>query len=236
MAGYIADEKIWSDFEVDWKDVLLNQKRPFFHSSNKMFTRNGALRRAEEFYRVIEKHLSHAFCITVNIVKYQNLISSYAFPWSLVANKKFKKLWLPHYFMYLAFLEISTYEKQQLGLTGPVDFIFDETANYKDLVNDAFLYTFYSAERLGIEMAALGKPPSFRDDKNCTPLQAADLLAYLIRRAIVTTGNWAGSEMPWKKIKSIPTLIADLGDDYFLKRLDSAFSTENQIIYHSYNS
>lgn len=129
--------------------------------------------------------------------------------------------------MYQSFFEIAFYELGKLGLQGPVDFIFDDTTKYKSLITSGFKYTYNSALELGIIVYASGAFPVFQSDKVSAPLQAADLLARLIRTTVVNGVPWDGSQMPWKKGKSIYCLNVDLNERYFPGKFDEAFSKEN---------
>jgi len=46
--------------------------------------------------------------------------------------------------------------------------------------------------------------------------------------------TWTGSEMPWKKEKSVPCLSAHPGKEYFLQRLEASFSEKNMKTYDGY--
>lgn len=234
MAGYLADEEAWSSFNKDWSEVLAKQKKSYFHSSAKIFSRPGTTKNAEELYRVIEKHLKYAFCVIVDIASYRAVIEKFKFPDTFLHERDLRLLNDPLCLMYQAFFELSIYEQHKLGVEGPIQFIFDKTAKYQDMISLSFNYMLYSASQLGIPMNKFGPLPYFDDDKKTPALQAADLLSRLIRTTTEQEVKWTGSEMPWKKEKSIPCLIADAGEKYFLQRLESSFSKENADIYFRY--
>jgi hypothetical protein len=234
MAGYLAEEEVWNNFNKDWNEVLLKQKKKYFHSSAKIFSGSGSTKNAEMFYRVIEKHLEYAFCIIVDIASYRDVIKQFRFPDSFSHPQDIQRLRDPLCLMYQAFFELSLREQHKLGVEGQVQFIFDKTAKYQEMVSSGFNYMFYSASELGIGRDKFGEHPYFDDDKKIPALQAADLLTRLIRTAAEKGLTWTGSEMPWKKEKSVPCLICPLDEKYFLQRLKGSSSEKNMNIYDGY--
>lgn len=69
---------------------------------------------------------------------------------------------------------------QEIGVTVPVDFIFDEQGGIGD---EAAIQYDWVKKTMPPEISArMGARPIFRDDKLVVPLQAADMLAWHIRR------------------------------------------------------
>ncbi len=209
------------------------KRKKHFHSSAKIFSRPGSTKNAELFYRVIEKHLKYAICVIVDIASYRDVVEHFRFPDSFDL-RDIRLLRDPLCLMYQAFFELSLYEQHKLGVECPVQFIFDKTAKYQEIVSKSFNYMLYSASELGIGRDKFGEHPYFDDDKKIPALQAADLLTRLIRTATEKGLTWTGSEMPWKKEKSVPCLSAHLGEKYFLQRLEASFSEKNMNIYDGY--
>lgn len=68
--------------------------------------------------------------------------------------------------------------RRQIGITEPIDFIFDKhgsqaqvEAGYRRMVQDAPTF-----------LPELGNPPRFKNDTKFLPFQAADLLAWHVRK------------------------------------------------------
>lgn len=237
MAGYVAKPEAWDNFSAEWKEELDRQKKPFFSATKKIFSGGGSTRNAEKFYRIIERHADFGISVTTNIPNYRKLMDRIDFPAEFREIEEFKKLKDPFALMYQAFIELSLHDKETLlHIYEPIDFIFDETSKYKELISRSFKYTHYSATKVGIPLEKLGAMPIFEDDKKSLPLQAADLLARLVRNTEVIGVQWDGSQMPWNKNKRIPCLCVDLGEAYFLGRMKHSFSYENMKVYRDYQA
>lgn len=236
MAGYVASLDNWLKFNDSWDAQLQlrNQNKEYYHTNGGTLTGSLSKKEAEGFYRVIESHIESSFCVTVKVPEYRKLIASCKFPQSLMDDPDFKKLNEPHSLMYQAFFELAIHEKHKLGLSDPIEFIFDETARYRDVITRSFEYMYYSAQELGITKESLGSFPSFKNDKEVSPLQAADLLARIIRTTTQKGEQWDSSKMPWKPKKSIKCLTVELDDKYFLNRFDQVFSPQNYEVYERY--
>lgn len=225
MAGYIADSKTWELFSNDWKNILQVQNREYFHSNSNLFKSKPAQKSTEPFYRIIEKHLSHAICISTYVPSYRKVVEKY----NLGFDKKFKFdiSKQPHFFMYQAMLIASIYEGEKIGISEPVNFVFDKTETYEEEALRLFKYAYFPVKDDGNIRDKLGDTPRFEDDKNTPPLQAADLLSRIIRFQI-TEGRYNDSlRMPWEKRKHIPILQVDLHESYFEQQMDYAFSDKN---------
>lgn len=103
---------------------------------------------------------------------------------------------------------IRNYKKHcnQIGLAREVEFIFDKQMGAKARVADAWKFFESEAPRM---LDFMGGMPSFKNDEELAPLQAADLMAWWIRRQIAD--DLAGVprlEFPWEGKDQIPCLRA----------------------------
>ena len=87
------------------------------------------------------------------------------FPVSLTESPRYALLNDPHMFLYRAFIEFCFDERKKLGITEPVDLIFDETNKYEGIVTGIFNYLYHSAKALGLDVAAFGKKPVLKTMK-----------------------------------------------------------------------
>jgi hypothetical protein len=72
------------------------------------------------------------------------------------------------------------YLKDEEIINEPVDFIFDEQLYKSDVVQSA--YSIFLRDAPDQYRALIGARPRHKNDKRCLPLQAADMLAWHIRR------------------------------------------------------
>jgi len=70
---------------------------------------------------------------------------------------------------------------RDLGQTGKIDFIFDEQGDEPSALIQSDFDKFKAAATTDMR-DFIGSRPIFRDDKQFVPLQAADMLAWHIRR------------------------------------------------------
>ncbi len=73
--------------------------------------------------------------------------------------------------------------QKQLGIENiPIDFVFDDQGGLGD--EAAFFYRYLKQQHEPELECVLGSTPIFRDDKKVLPLQAADMMAWQVRREI----------------------------------------------------
>lgn len=92
----------------------------------------------------------------------------------------FKKKWMPravrgpYYFLVSGLIQQVANKQHQLGLEGPIDFIFDDQVMERaQIIKD-----WEALKRLSkAPKTLLGQTPEFRNDDTDLPLQAADMIA-----------------------------------------------------------
>jgi len=116
-----------------------------------------------------------------------------------------------------------TDNRDKVGLDGPVDFIFDEEVMEKTPLLKSWDWVI---ENISDEQREnVGHTPTFRDDEDFLPIQAADLAAWWGRRWWEEgAGGRAVPEPPWKARREIPTLYTK----YDEKRLREIFQATVQ--------
>ena len=120
-------------------------------------------------------------------------------------NHPYATLW---YFMITKYwIEIAS-----MGHQFPTDFIFDEQIGF----TESALRSWNKARAACLEHPnfpdqVIGSPPIFQDDKKFPPIQAADLLAWCIRRKL--TSDDLGKKLPEEarlNILEIPAMHLDM--------------------------
>jgi hypothetical protein len=179
LAGYVHDAAQWALFSNDWDAVLHEApvieyfKMSEAQNLSEQFRHWSAPQRDRKIERLIDVIVKHK-------------------PWSIqcsVSQRLFNEIVLP----------VAPYElrhpygvcfhgivigvariHREMGLTVPVDFIFDEQGSVGD---DAVVWYRQIKKHQSPEIRALmGSTPIFKSDRDVLLLQAADLLAWHVRR------------------------------------------------------
>lgn len=232
MAGFIAEQNVWADFDLDWREELNNQKKPFAHFKGKIFHGGRSKIDAEQFYRIIEKHISKAIVISCEVPAYRKFLDSNPFPKHILEARDSKKLQTPHLLMYRAFLEFCYDRRYMLDIDVPINLIFDSTRAYQDLCSGIFEYMFFSADYVGINKHHFGDTPEFRDDKKTPGLQAADLLALIVKNNLME--GMPLVNLPWQKNQKIDFLCCDVREQDFYKFISASKSAINESAFLEY--
>jgi Protein of unknown function (DUF3800) len=101
----------------------------------------------------------------------------------------------PYFFLYYRIIALAAQCCMREANPTPIDFVFDDQGKVGRAVLE--WYEFFAA-RLPKEMP-LGKKPVFGDEKECLPLQAADLFAWYGRRSALNSLNpsWDWQKNAW---------------------------------------
>ena len=98
---------------------------------------------------------------------------------------------------------IARNQRAALGVTDKIDFYFDEQAKEKGEIAEA--WEWYKEIAIGEHKDLLGSFPSFMDDKKLLPLQAADLVAWWVRKLAIEEADHVRRLMfPWVSERQIP--------------------------------
>lgn len=178
MAGYINSAEQWAKFSDDWDAELRAAPSIDYLHMVEATNLRGQFRGWDPADR------------DRKVCRLAKLIRGYR-PWSVevsVSGKEYREIMKPvspHLFggPYFAcfYATISVVEKyhRSMGLDVPVDFIFDENGRMGDDTVMMRRWVMDSAPEL---RRILASSPIFRDDKKVVPLQAADMLAWHLRR------------------------------------------------------
>jgi hypothetical protein len=180
LAAYVHRATTWTSFSDDWKPALdANPAIEYFKMSEAESLKGQFLGwdRTD-----VDKKIS---ALADVIVEYE--------PWSIasrVSRRDFDDIMAPvvpydirtPYFscFYALIINLAKWHAH-MGLSLPVDFIFDEQGK---IGAEAVVWYEYIKSIQPPEVAKLlGSSPVFKDDKLILPLQAADLLAWHLRRS-----------------------------------------------------
>lgn len=105
-------------------------------------------------------------------------------------------------------------QKMQLGIENKIDFVFDEQGKLGDIAQSWFKEMHKDERFKNVLKPYLCETPTFKDDKIFLPLQAADMLAWHVRRYYDSTlpENKSGPNCRsiLKKFGTLPALHREL--------------------------
>ena len=154
LAGYTATAEAWFEFSKEW------QSRPEI---------------AGWFYRVIEEHdIKAAVSCVIHTDDLVRVNRSIKYPSYIT---KVHEIENPYYWGLKTITDVLAQHQNELGLTEPVDFIFDEELEKAKIPRAWELMKKASDPEVA---QLMGGTPIYRDDKKVVMLQAADLYAWWI--------------------------------------------------------
>jgi hypothetical protein len=183
LAGYLGSVADWDAFDPEWQAVLDSPPKIeyFKHSEAQSlkgqfagFSLEQRNARLDSFIQVIQRRARHALHIRLKQKHYNRIISANGLPdtWDN-----------PYYFLFSGFIFAALGFEKYFGDQGSVEFVFDSSQQFEK-----------PSLRLYGQMDALqiseGKIMNvlYRDEKSFLPLQAADLLAWEVRRRFCVSG------------------------------------------------
>ena len=183
LAGYIAQADQWTEFATEWQRALDLPPRIAY------FKLREAIRKEGEFYgrpheitqqkyalfrAIVERYVHAEFGVCFRLDHYREVFGRIRGP-----------LKNPFYFALLTLVGDVARSMDKLGLARePIDFIFDNRVIEKEKLLDGWhqmlRYLGEGDDPDGV-LSIVFNPPSFQDDKEVLPLQAADMHATMVR-------------------------------------------------------
>lgn len=198
LAGYIATAESWARFADDWQRILNRSPKPAYFKFEEAMKLKGQFAYwqpeqrdewMEYFFNAISEHVIGGIGVYVSYEGFRNTFQS-----DCMVPKQFKN---PYFFAFYSLIQTLNRIQGEYGINEPVDFIFDEQVIEMRKVRDAWSQ-FLLVPSLNRE--TIGNEPVFRKDTEHLPLQAADLLAGMIRmRWIEREKNLSARKMPWER-------------------------------------
>lgn len=179
LAGYAHIAPVWASFSDDWDRVMKQKPRiAYCHMSEAESLKGQFLgwskperdRKLAALANTIVKHDPWSIECFVSRKKYEEILEP-------VISYDLRGPYLPCF--YGTIISLARYHAHT-GITLPTDFIFDE---HGKIGAEAVLWyeEIKKGQRPEIK-ALMGSTPIFRDDEKVLPLQAADMIAWHLRR------------------------------------------------------
>ena len=183
LAAFVNDVDTWIDFTTRWDDELHDEPAiDYFRMSEATsWKTDGPFRgwtdeaRWKKIYAladVIKQFCPWAFHISMSVTEFDRILRP-KLPYPL--QTKYTALCL-NMISGLSHLHL------RLGLTEPLSFVFDDGPGIASKVVPIFDFVMHLPEEADRKRLVSGTP-AFEDDKELAPLQAADMLAWLVRRS-----------------------------------------------------
>jgi len=181
LAGYMTTAEQWMQFSNEWAAVLAESpqlERGFhaidaFHLRGQFANWKRAARdeKVERLIGVIERFPLASFDTRMSQESFRRILLPIT-PYDLKS---------PYMTLFFAVMVNAAQQVHGLGITVPIDFIFDEQG---EVGQTATSWLGFMVTNLPPELRPLiGSSPIFRDDEKIMPLQAADLLAWALRKS-----------------------------------------------------
>jgi hypothetical protein len=183
MAGCISTAEAWAQFSVEWEKMLpswglLDEHRIYHFHFQEMTTPN-RINNIGVFFDTLYRYSLGFISIKINTNDLKRARSRIFVPnmkidWAYAAD--------PYFFTFRALMGIFQQHRsafEDYFLEEKIDFIFDNHVDKNILISSWGEYLNNRPEEI---KKYFGATPRFLDDKECFPLQGADLIAGLVRR------------------------------------------------------
>lgn len=187
LAGYLGTAEAWDAFEGRWRRVLDGPpKLDYFKASEAESLRSDGQwagiskdkrnARVDAFIGVIQEFATRAIHVRMMQQDYNDVIQPYI-------PKKWDN---PYFFLFIGFIAACTSVEKYAGDGHPIEFVFD-SADEKRIQKPSFqLYDqCVTLPQFGARVDNI----HYENEKEFVPLQAADLLAWQIRRRFSVDGD-----------------------------------------------
>jgi hypothetical protein len=179
LAGYVGTVEAWDLFDPQWRAVLNAPPRiEYFKASEAESLRTDGQwagvtegqrdAKLDALIKVIQRCAKRAVSIRVRQKHYDEVIKGNVPP-----------MWdNPYYFLFMGYIAVATSIEKFFYNDEPTEFVFDNQEQFEK-TSDRLYRGMINYERFAGRAANV----AYRNDKKILPLQAADLLAWQIRRA-----------------------------------------------------
>jgi hypothetical protein len=199
LAGYVAPAETWAAFSEEWQARLDMNPKLEYLKMNEMAQKPERRERTIWFYRVIEDFVSASVSCVVHTEALKRVLAETRL-WQAIPESDRGSLDNPYYFAFAAIISMMSRHSKEIGLSEPVDFIFD---NESEKVQALAAWEHMKRQSLPSIRKLLGETPMYRDDRTTLPLQAADLLAWWIRKWTLEDEPRDVRRFPWNTTRAI---------------------------------
>lgn len=193
LGGYIASVEQWHRLSNEWQEVLELTPRVRY------FKLREALKGTGQFHRMPEERRIEKIALVRMCVE-KNVQAEFGIAFRLDWFRKIfpagdKTLRNPYYYAANNLLSELVLGSRELGVDKqPIDFIFDNRVREKAELIKGWSAVVEIQHDPSSPWAFMRNPPSFQDDLEVPPLQAADMQATILRMSL--TENFSETQLP----------------------------------------
>lgn len=181
LAGFSASEAVWTQFTNDWCEMLKRQGLSSFHMSDiwSMQPKSGLKSSIKqsvvlvEAVEIVKRHLFHAFAVSVPFDAHHH--------WFATKDNPDLRPLRTYPFAFHSLLALICKHSWTYQCNQPLKVVFEQQGDESPTSTLSVMEEFRRLNAIhfpGLEML----DPEFIAGKQCAPLQAADLLSWLVRR------------------------------------------------------
>jgi hypothetical protein len=208
LAGYISSADRWDSFTAEWGQKLSAPPAIQYFKASEAEALNGQFDGFSEAERnekidslipTIQKYARQPISVRVMQKDYDEIVKPHVAP----------HLDNAYYFLFMSFIFSGTSSEKYFGSSEPLAFIFDSSERFERPSK-----RLYEDVADGLKLRNRVGEILYRDEKVFLPLQAADLLAWQVRRFF-----WAKSEPKRKHFDDIRKCDIPYFDDILNRKL-----------------
>jgi len=203
LGGWISPVTKWLEFIPAWQAMLAGPPPIEYFKMNEAAKLNGQFRdwseeRANErvlmAWAALEPHVAYQVSTIIRLEPFYRIFG---------AGQIEKRFVNPYYLAFASIITDVAWHQKSQGIAEEIDFIFDDQAMEKGKIAEAWDAFRASADPEIRDL--IGSFPSFQDDKKFLPLQAADFMAWWVRKmATEESDGKTRARLPWKAKRNIP--------------------------------
>jgi hypothetical protein len=180
LAGFVAGAERWAEFSEHWIEALRGPPKPDYFKMAEAAAFEGQFKgwsepdrdaRLAKLVGIIKDHV----LVGVSSVVYHHDYSE------VISDKLSKETDAPYWLMYHAIMELVYRWELANGIREKINFIFDEQFKQSDMAQAS--WSVYYDQSPAEFKELFGDRPVHKNNVDTWPLQAADMLAWHIRRS-----------------------------------------------------
>lgn len=220
LGGYVSSAERWAKFSREWERGLrrfgvLDHKANSYHFKyNQMASNPERRERNKIFENIVHEHAMFGIFCRIKTNDVVNAVRRIQIP--AAQSVDFGRLQNPYHVAFRCMMDKFHSSRSEfpeiVPATEPIDFFFDEQVGEQRAIMG--FWDEYICNRSDNVRNLYGRKPVFGDDKQFLPLQAADLLAGLVRETSVR-GNFADAfAKDTADNKSFPVFGIEFNEDH----------------------
>jgi hypothetical protein len=224
LGGYIASNEAWALLSDEWRLLLEREPRLDSFKMSYMAQTDARMKRAEEFYRIIEKNVAGYVACVIYTDEMLKAESSITWPPNYINQHVARN---PYFSAFHSIFRNLIEHQHELGIEEQIQLVFD-TQSEMEIALASHDYLILSTPP---KLHHLLSTPRFEDDKTTPPLQAADLYAWWVRKWAIEQLLSREENFAWQRSRKIRGILIEMDGQHFAslfaRMLSDSTSIEN---------